>query len=122
MQSLLSAATRPRHADLAAAAVGSSGEAMVTGLIEDAAWGRLPGVPTDLTLWDEGTVTFRALKCPSGGGAVTPLSLARTVYGEDYLAGTVYELSETDLEVISEQCTPTWRPYSLSWVGRSNEE
>ncbi len=110
------------YADLAVAAAGSSEEATFTGVIEDEAWERLSVAPLHPTSPPQGTVTFRAIRCPSGGGAVVPLSLARTVLGEDCLAGTVYEVSESDLEAISEHSTTSWHPYSHSWLGRANEK
>jgi len=109
------------YADLAVTAAGSSEEATFTGLIEDEAWERLSAALTRPAPLPPDTVTFRALRCPSGGGAFVPLALARTVLGEDCLAGTVYEVSESDLEAISERVTASWHPYSHSWLARANE-
>jgi len=109
------------YADLAVAPAGSPEHDALVSVIEDEAWDRLPAVSRDATSPLETSVTFRALRCPSGGGTIVPLLLAHTVLGDDHLAGTVYEISENDLEGLPQQCKTTWHPYSDSWVVRSHE-
>jgi hypothetical protein len=108
------------YADLAVAAVGSPEEEALTGVIEDEAWDRLPAVTGTMSP-PEGGVTFRALRCPSGGGSVVPLLLAHSVIGDDCVAGTVCDLSEADLETLLHHGRATWHPYSDSWVARAHK-
>jgi hypothetical protein len=109
------------YADLATAAVGSADEASLTTLIEDAAWESLLQASTTATPADH-TVTFRALRCPSGGGLVVPLTLARNATEDDHLAGTVYELSGNDLAILSEHSSTAWHPYTHTWGARLGAE
>jgi len=106
------------YADLAVASAGSAAETAITGVIEDEAWERLSSLRLSVITEGEGTITFRALRCPSGGGAVVLLALAATVLEDDRLAGTVYQVSEEDLNLISQSSRLRWRPYEDSWSGR----
>src|SRR5260221_11726915 len=85
------------YADLAVAAAGSSEEATFRGGIEDEAWERLSVAPLHPTSPPQGTVTFREIRCPSGGGAVVPRSLARTGLGGGCLARHGYAASGCEL-------------------------
>ncbi len=65
---------------------------------------------------------LRALRCPSGKGALVPLRLSPTIYGDDEVSGLVHCLdsrSVANLSAALPRLAAAWRPYAATWVNRA---
>jgi hypothetical protein len=107
------------YADIGSVVAGSKEQELMDNLIDSHEWSLLP-FPV-VAAGGTQVVVFRAIRCPYGGGSVTPLILATSALRDDMIAGTLHMLSAGEVAEITRAGTK-WRPYSATWTEREQAE
>jgi len=109
------------YVDLCPAPVGTDRQMEIEVLVDEERWREIVLLPREALAQD--VRVLRALRCPSGTGALVPLQLSPTVYEDDRICGLVYSLDATTVKNLSaslDRLDLAWQSFSETWKDRND--